>query len=67
MSGIVRRIGWETHEETGEQVFRAVVEYPGGPDSLPSDMTVAVVWQAMPVEIVLVEAVGSSSAQEREA
>lgn len=51
MSGIVRRIGWETDEETGEKVFRAIVEYPDGPPD--PDLPLAVVWQEIPVKIVV--------------
>lgn len=51
MPGIVRRIGWEKDEETGLPVFRAIVEYPNGPPSLPF----AVVWGKIPVEIVVIE------------
>lgn len=50
MSGIVRRAGWEIDEE-GEKVFRTVVDYPNGP---PNDLTFAVVWNEMPVAIVVV-------------
>lgn len=47
---IVRSIGWVG--EDGQQVFRAVIEYPNGP---PDDLSFNAVWDARPVRIVIVE------------
>jgi hypothetical protein len=48
-AGFLRRVGWEKHEDTGEDVFRAVIEYPNGP---PDNLRFSLVWEPIPVAIV---------------
>ena len=57
--GIIRRVGWERDDETGEKVFRAIVEYPDGPPTDADALTFNVVWDQLPVKIVLVTKVES--------
>jgi hypothetical protein len=53
MTGIVRKIGWAEDDE-GKPVFRAVVEYPDGPDEL-DDVPLRIVWDRLPVRIVVLD------------
>ena len=59
--GIVRRVGWDEDEDTGEKVFRAIVEYPNGPPAGTDALTFNVVWDQLPVKIVLVARVESKA------
>ena len=48
----VRKAGWEIDDETGNEIFRVVVEYKRD-DKLP-DFPISVVWKKTPVEVVLI-------------
>lgn len=45
--GIVRRIGWEKDEETGAEVFRAIIDFPNGPPNL----LFSTIWDRKPVNV----------------
>lgn len=48
---VVRMAGWQIDADTGQEVFRVVVEYRNedGPPTFPIDT----VWNETPVEIIL--------------
>ena len=52
--GIVKLVGWDEDEDTGEKVFRAIIEYPNGPPAGTDSLTFNVVWDQLPVKLVLV-------------
>ncbi len=61
MSGIITKLGWSSNDE-GKDVFRAVVEYPSGPDDR-DNLTLRTVFNRLPVVIVLAKSEKAEAAE----
>lgn len=50
---VVRMAGWQIDADTGQEVFRVVVEYRK--EDAPPDFPIDIVWKETPVEIVVTD------------